>query len=126
MTIYDFRDGYKKRKGGEMTTLETRAEAGETVDKRKRYSQIIECLLTSSKNNNGESMAMTAKEIAVMMWNKGYIPTSERNFTAPRLTELSKMGVVEPVGKKKCQWTGKKVAVYALRDQAALFETKEA
>ena len=41
----------------EMTTLETRAEAGETVDKRKRYSQIIECLLTSSKNNNGESMA---------------------------------------------------------------------
>ena len=118
MTIYDFRDGYKKRKGGETTTLETRAEAGETVDKRKRYSQIIECLIECSE--------MTAKEIAVVMMQKGYIPTSERNFTAPRLTELSKMGVVEPVGKKICTYTGKKVAVYALRDQAALFEIKEA
>ena len=32
---------------------------------------------------------MTAKEIAVEMYKKGYIPSDERNFTAPRLTELS-------------------------------------
>lgn len=106
----------EKRKAGEIVTLDTRGEAHDSIDKNKRYSQIIECFLTSSKNNNGETMAMTAKEISVMMCNKGYIPTSERNFTAPRLTELSHMGVVEPVGKKKCQWTGKNVAVYALRD----------
>ena len=96
-----------KRRAGENPTLETRSEAHGKVDKARRYAQIIECL------HDGE---MTAKEIAVLMMKKGYIPTSERNFTAPRLTELSKKGVVEPVGKKKCQWTGHKVAVYALRD----------
>ena len=90
-------------------TLSTRAEAHEQVDKQKRYAQIIECLEEKPK--------MTAKEIAVMMWQKGYIPNSERNFTAPRLTELSKEGVVEPVGKTKCEYTGKTVAVYQIRKE---------
>lgn len=94
-------------RNGEITTLSTRAEAYDTVDKQKRYQQIIECL---------EVKPMTAKEIAVMMCNKGYIPNTERNFTAPRLTELSKEGVVEPFAKKRCDYTGKTVAVYRLRD----------
>ena len=58
-----------------------------------------------------------ANEIAVLMKIKHYIPTSERNFTAPRLTEMSKQGVVEPIGKKKCQYTGKLVTVYHLREE---------
>ena len=90
-------------------TLSTRAEAHEQVDKQKRYEQIIERLEEKPKQ--------TAKEIAVMMWQKGYIPNSERNFTAPRLTELSKEGVVEPVGKTKCEYTGKTVAVYQIRKE---------
>lgn len=94
-------------RNGEIATLSTRAEANDTVDKQKRYAQIIECL---------EVKPMTAKEIAVMMWMKGYIPNSERNFTAPRLTELSQEGVVEPFAKKKCLYTGKTVAVYRLRE----------
>lgn len=98
----------RERRAGELTTYDTRAESHETVDKRKRYSQIIECLI--------ESHALTAKECAVRMMQKGYIPTSERNFTAPRLTEMSQQGIVEPVGKKKCVYTGKMVAVYGLRD----------
>lgn len=93
-------------RNGEVTTLSTRAEAHDSVDKQKRYSQIIECL---------NVRPMTAKEIAVMMCDKGYIPNSERNFTAPRLTELSQDGVVEPYGKKRCEYTGKTVAVYRLR-----------
>ena len=93
---------------GEMTTLETRSEAEATVDKQKRYSQIVECL---KENGN-----LTAKECAVIMMQKGYIPTSERNFVSPRMTELSKVGRVEPIGKKICSYTGKKVAVYALRE----------
>lgn len=56
----------------------------------------------------------TAKEIAYLMYTKKLIPTDERNFTAPRLTELSRRGIVEPIGKKKCAWTGKTVAVYKL------------
>ena len=99
----------RERRVGEIPTLETRSEANETVDKKKRYKQIIEVLQGGKE--------MTAKEIAVEMCNKGYIPTSERNFTAPRLTELSKNGVVEPVGKQRCTYTGKTVCVYALLEK---------
>ena len=98
----------EERMIGEYTTLETRGEANETVDRQKRYSQIMECL--------SECGALTAKECAVIMMQKGYIPTSERNFTAPRLTEMSKNGLVEPVGKKLCAYTGRKVAVYGLKE----------
>ena len=108
----------ENRRYGQMPTLETRGEAHDTVDKRKRYSQIIECLLEVG------SMGLTAKECAVMMMKKGYIPTSERNFTAPRMTELSKEGVIEPIGKQTCTYTGKKVAVYALRNVPECFEFK--
>ena len=60
---------------------------------------------------------MTAKEIAVEMFKRGMIPNSERNFTAPRLTELSYEGIVEPIGKKKCEYTGKTVSVFQLRSE---------
>lgn len=96
------------RQAGEMTTLETRADAEERVDKKRRYIQILECM----RGHEG----LTAKEIAEIMREKGYIPTSERNFTAPRLTEMSQRGMVEPIGKKTCEWTGRTVAVYAIRE----------
>ena len=89
-----------------MITFETRHEANETVDKQKRYMQIIEIL--------GDK-EMTAKEIAVEMYKRGYVPTPERNFAAPRLTELSINGIVEPIGKRTCQYTGKTVAFYKMR-----------
>ena len=89
-----------------MITLETRHESNETVDKQKRYMQILEIL--------GDN-EMTAKEIAVEMCQKGYVPTPERNFSAPRLTELSIKGIVEPIGKRKCEYTGKTVALYKVR-----------
>ena len=104
----------EERMIGEFTTLETRAESHEKVDKQKRYSQIIECLLEAEK---GQERGLTAKECAVMMMQKGYIPTSERNFCSPRLTELGKMGKVEPIGKKICSFTGKKVSIWALREE---------
>ena len=95
-----------ERVNGTYITHDTRAIANEQVDRQKRYAQIVECL---------EVKPMTAKECAVELFTKGYAPTAERNLTAPRLTELSKAGVVEPIGKRKCQYTGKTVAVYALR-----------
>ena len=98
------------RNAGEIPTLETRGEAETKVNKNIRYQQIIECL------QNYKHSGLTAKQIAVLMNLKGYIPTSERNFTAPRLTELSQKGIVEPIGKKVCAYSGKKVAVYALRE----------
>ena len=82
---------------------ENRNFANIEVNKQKRYSQILEIL---------EDREMTAKEISVDMFLKGYIPTSERNFTSPRLTELLRNGIVKVVGKKRCSWTNKMVSVY--------------
>ncbi len=96
-----------QRRFGEFTTLETRAEANESVDKQKRYKQIIEIL---SENNE----PMTAKEIAVEMYKRGYTPTSERNFASPRITELLRTGVLDCLGKKKCEYSGKNVSVFGL------------
>ena len=95
-------------RNGTIVTSETRGEANDKIDRKQRYEQILEVL---------GNECLTAKEIAVRMAEKGYIPTSERNFTAPRLTELSKEGIVEPIGKKKCEYTGKSVAVYRRRTQ---------
>ncbi len=99
-----------KRRPGEMTTLETRAEANEQVDRNQRYSQIIHILKAHGRG-------MTAKEIAVSMFNVGYTQTKDRNNSAPRLTELMEMGKVEPIGKTTCQYTGKTVTVYQLRSE---------
>lgn len=87
-------------------TKENRNFAELEVNKQLRYSQILEVL--------GDN-EMTAKEIAQEMYMRGYIPTNERNFTSPRLTELSIQGIVEPVGKRKCQWTNKMVSTFKRR-----------
>lgn len=92
----------------DIITLENRRESYDSLDKQKRYIQILEVL---GKNK------MTAKEIAVEMFKRGMIPNSERNFTAPRLTELSYEGIVEPIGKKKCEYTGKTVSVFQVRSE---------
>nr|DAY69902.1 MAG TPA: PadR family transcriptional regulator factor [Caudoviricetes sp.] len=73
--------------------------------KKIRYMQILDRLSEENK---------TAKEIAVELFNLGFIPSTERNYTAPRLTELEKMGYVEETAKKTCQYTGKAVTVYKI------------
>ena len=93
----------ERRMPGEITSFDTRRESYDTIDKKKRYSQIREIL-----NNND----LTAKEIAVEMYKKGFVPTPEWNYAAPRLTEMSINGEVLIIGKKKCTYTGKKVSVY--------------
>ena len=90
-------------RAGQVVTLDTRADAEASVDKNKRYKQILEIL--------GDN-EMTAKEIAVEMYNRGYTPSTERNFSQPRLNELMNKRIVEPIGKKKCKYTGRTVAVY--------------
>lgn len=99
----------EKREYGTNPTLECRHDSHEKVDKKKRYRQITS-ILASYKVTG-----LTAKEIAARMCEKGLIPTSERNYVSPRLTELCEQGIVEPIGKKICMWSGKKVTVYRLR-----------
>lgn len=104
----------ERRLPGEITSFDTRKEAYDTVDKKKRYKQIIEILFNRD---------LTAKEIAVEMYNRGFTPNDERNFSAPRLTELCRCGKVDIIGKKRCEYTGKKVSVYRLMTkQSTIFD----
>ncbi len=98
-----------------MISNECRRESNESVDKVKRYSQIREILKA-----NG---AMTAKEVAVEMYKLGYASSTERNWSAPRLTELEKRyHLVKVTDKKKCKYTGKTVSVYELIDDCTGWE----
>ena len=92
-----------------MITQETRRASNEKVDKVKRRNQIMSILAEHDEDG------LTAKECAYIMYHRKQIPTSERNFTAPRLTELEHMGLVEVIGKKPCAWSGKTVAVYRIK-----------
>ena len=101
----------RMRMPGSMVTFGTRHDSHEEIlpKKQKKYKQIIEILR--------ERPELTAKEVAVAMYEKGYAKTTERNNAAPRLTELEDMDIVEAIGKKKCQYTGKTVAIYRLKSQ---------
>ena len=85
-------------------TRQTRQMSFEDIqDKTKiRYIQIL----------NRLDDPKTAKEVAVELFELGFIPSTDRNYAAPRLTELEKMGYVKVLDKKKCQYSGKTVAIY--------------
>lgn len=56
---------------------------------------------------------MTATEIAEALFVRGDTPYYERNFAAPRLTELKADGKVKTVGKRFCEKSRRMVAVWA-------------
>jgi len=56
---------------------------------------------------------MTAQEIAYILHWSGLTPDDDRNYAAPRLTELKQAGEVRTVGKKKCSRTGRTVTVWS-------------
>lgn len=104
------------RNYGEFTTLETRHDANISVDKQQRYKQILEIMIDNKE-------PMTAKEISVEMHKRGFTPTSERNFSSPRITEMLRDGILDVIGKKKCKFTGKTVSVYEIRkSQTNIYE----
>lgn len=97
-----------------MITQETRLDSLNKLNRNERFRQIIECL----KEKDGQ----TAKEMACSMLAKGYIPFCDRNFTAPRMTELQHLGILKVTGKRECKWTHKMVAVYELaKDPTDIF-----
>ena len=100
----------ERRKAGEYTTYETRGESHDKTDKNRRYKEILGILREHPEG-------LTAKEVAVWMHRLKYARSTERNLSAPRLTELMNDGKVEPIGKKVCQYTGRKVAVFAIREE---------
>lgn len=100
---------FEEIRPGVVPTFETRREALESVDKNKRYQQILEIMKKLDK-------PLTAKEIAVEMYKRGYAYTDERNIAAPRLTELLKKGVIDcSKTKVRCSYSGKMVSQFVLR-----------
>ncbi|ADM73623.1 hypothetical protein LaPh949_gp065 [Lactococcus phage 949] len=90
-------------------TIETRnasfEEILETISDRQRV--VIDYLEAFDE-------PLSASDIAYGLYINGLVPTPERNSVHPRLTELTKMGIVHAVGKKKDRVTNRKVAVYEL------------
>lgn len=91
-------------------TRETRRESYEAITAKRadRRALILEIL--------GDRQ-MTASELTEELLAKGYIKYYDRNFVAPRLTELKETGQVMTVGKRICKRTGKNVAVWARKEQ---------
>lgn len=90
-----------------MITQETRQLSFEDIQEKKK----VRCIQILDRLINGNR---TAKELAVELFELGFIPSTERNYTAPRLTELEKMGYIKALDKKKCDYTGKMVAIYEI------------
>jgi len=66
--------------------------------------------------------SMTAREVAVELFKKGYTSSTDRNNAAPRLTELVDRCEVEIAGKKYDEQTGRNVATYKIiAKQLSLF-----
>lgn len=61
------------------------------------------------------SAGMTAREVAAELHRRGVTPSGERNFAAPRLTELKAAGKIEVSGKTICADTGRSVAVWRVK-----------
>ena len=65
------------------------------------------------KNHDG----LTAREVSVELHRRGITPTVERNYAAPRLTELYHAGKITTARKKICPQTGRSVAVWTVKDE---------
>lgn len=87
-----------------MITKETRAESLNELDKTKRYEEIRYAL----KN---EINGLTARELAKKLGSE------ERNYVAPRLTELTRKNEIKVISKRYDKNTKRNVAVYALNDK---------
>ena len=76
------------------TTKQTRRESYDAVlpKVKERARLILETL---------GSKEMTVSEITEELVNSGKIPYFNRNYVAPRLTELKDMGIVETCGRRK-------------------------
>ena len=89
---------------------QTRRESHEAAkqDAATRRRVILEIL---TEHRDG----MTAREVSAELHRRGITPTNERNYAAPRLTELYKAGKITTARKMKCPQTGRYVAVWAVR-----------
>ena len=95
-------------------TSDTRFESLSKINRQRLHSSILS-VLKQNKKENPTTAGLTAREVAVILYNKGLLINNERQATAPRLTELVDKGKVVVVGKKKDYITNVSVAVYTIQ-----------
>ena len=90
-------------------TKETRRESYDAIrPKCAKRSQLILDVLADNE--------MTASEITEELVRTGKIPYYNRNFVAPRLTELKEAGIVKTVGRRKATRSDATEAVWAKKE----------
>lgn len=91
------------------TTKETRRESYDAIlpKVKERARLILETL---------GSKEMTVSEIAEELVSSGKIPYFNRNYVAPRLTELKDMGIVETCGRRKATRSDATEAVWRRKE----------
>lgn len=87
------------------TTKETRRESYAAILPKvsKRSTLILDTL---------GDREMTASELAEELVKAGIVPYFNRNYVAPRLTEMKDMGVVETCGRRKATRSNATEAVW--------------
>lgn len=84
-------------------TKGTRIMSYKQTDKQPMRQHVLDTLGNS---------ALTAREIAVDMHQRGLLPYPARAIIQPRITELVEAGVIMAIGTKLDEETERKVAVY--------------
>lgn len=90
-------------------TTDTRFESLEKLDRSGLYNLILSTLHDNKENG------LTAREVAVILYNQGLLRSNERQATAPRLTELVDDGRVIIIGKRFDEISLRNVAVYTIK-----------
>lgn len=90
-------------------TTDTRFESLEKLDRNGLYNLILSTLYDNKENG------LTAREVAVILYNQGLLRSNERQATAPRLTELVDDGRVVIIGKRFDEISLRNVAVYTIK-----------
>ena len=90
-------------------TTDTRFESLEKLDRNGLYNLILSTLHHNKENG------LTAREVAVILYNQGLLRSNERQATAPRLTELVDDGRVIIIGKRFDEISLRNVAVYTIK-----------
>lgn len=103
-------DTFIKRMPGELVTFSTRRESYENVNFSKKESQVLEIMKDFNR-------PVSAREIALEMYKRGYSLTPDRNSAAPRITALLEKGVVDCIGKEKCKYTHVNVGMFVIREK---------
>ena len=91
------------------TTMQTRRESYKEVQPKinERCRLILETLGTKE---------MTVSEITDKLVAEGKIPYYNRNYVAPRLTELKGLGIVETCGRRKATHSTATEAIWRRKD----------